>query len=168
MELPGSCGCLKGVGPAADVSIASLNRRRRDVNARPFRGKETVMKRASIVALAAALAAGSAWTAPAVAQGAGASGQPGMEQKQGASFSDEQLKTFAEAVKEVKQISNEYQPKMAAAKSEEEQQVVRQEATAEMVEAIEKKGLSVDQYNRIAMVARTDPATAAKINRYIR
>ena len=126
------------------------------------------MKRASIVALAAALAAGSAWTVPALGQGAGASGQPGMEQKQGASFSDEQLKTFAEAVKEVKQISNEYQPKMEAAKSEEDQQVVRQEATAQMVEAIEKKGLSVDQYNQIAMVARTDPETAAKINQYIR
>lgn len=125
------------------------------------------MKRASIIALAAAVAVGSAWTVPAAAQGAGATGQPGAQQ-QGASFSDEQLRTYAEAVKEVKEISNEYQPKMEAAQSEQDQQAVRREATEEMVEAIEKKGLSVDQYNQISMVARTDPETAAKINEYIR
>jgi hypothetical protein len=145
--------------------MPALRRRRHPDEDRQEKGN--IMKRASIVALAAAVAVGSAWTVPAAAQGAGAPAQPGAQQ-QGASFSDEQLKTFAEAVKEVKQISNEYQPKIEAAKSEEDQQVVRQEATAEMVEAIEKKGLSVDQYNQIAMVARTDPETAAKINEHIR
>jgi GTP1/Obg family GTP-binding protein len=87
----------------------------------------------------------------AVAQGYGAPTQ----QQQQPSFSDAELQTFAEAAMEVQQINQEYQPQMQQAQTPEEQQSIRDEATEKMVEAIEEKGLSVEQYNEIASAAQT-------------
>lgn len=125
------------------------------------------MKRASIIAVAAAaIAAGPAWMSAAAAQGYGAPTQ--QQPQQQPSFSDAELQTFAEAAMEVQQINQEYQPQMQQAQTPEEQQSIREEATEKMVEIIEQKGLSVEQYNEIASAAQSDPETAEKINSYLR
>jgi hypothetical protein len=143
--------------PATDTAGLILNK-----------SKGSLMKRASIIAVAAAaIATGPAWMSAAAAQGYGA--QPQQEQQQQMpSFSDAELQTFAEAAKEVQQINQEYQPQMQQAQTPEEQQSIRDEATEKMVEAIEQKGLSVEQYNQIASAAQSDPETAEKINSYLR
>lgn len=125
------------------------------------------MKRASIIAVAAAaIAAGPVWMSAATAQGYGAPAQ--QQPQQQPSFSDAELQTFAEAAMEIQQINQEYQPQMQQAQTPEEQQSIRDEATEKMVEAIEEKGLSVEQYNEIASAAQSDPETAEKINSYLR
>ncbi|MGE5146027.1 MAG: DUF4168 domain-containing protein [Candidatus Eiseniibacteriota bacterium] len=80
--------------------------------------------------------------------------------------SQEQLKSFAVASLEVDRISHEYTPKLQAAKTPAEQEAVRREATAKMVDAVKQKGLSVEDYRRIAIAARADPALAREITTY--
>jgi uncharacterized protein HemX len=121
------------------------------------------MKRVSIIAIAAALAAGPVWISAASAQNSGA-----QQQQQRSSFSETDLKSYAEAAKEVQQINQEYMPQFQAADSTQKKQAVQEEATQKMVEAIKEKGLSVERYNQIASTARDDPETAAKINQYLR
>lgn len=130
------------------------------------------MKRASLPVIAAALTAiatGPALISAAAAQGAqSAPPAQGQQMKQGLSFSDNEIKAFAEAVKEVQNISQEYQPQMQKAETPDQQQAVRKEAEDKMISAIEGKGLSVDQYNQIAAAAQSDPQTAAKVHEHLR
>lgn len=130
------------------------------------------MKRASLPVIAAALTAiatGPALISAAAAQGAQSTPPAqGQQMKQGLSFSDNEIKAFAEAVKEVQNISQEYQPQMQKAETPDQQQAVRKEAEDKMISAIEGKGLSVDQYNQIAAAAQSDPQTAAKVHEHLR
>ena len=122
------------------------------------------MKRATIIAIAAvALAgAGPAWTSIASAQGYDTQ-QP---QQKSALFSDAVIKSYVAANREVQRISQKYMPQFQAAHSPQDQEAVRQKATQKMIKAIKEKGLTVEQYNQIASAARSDPATAAKINKH--
>lgn len=108
------------------------------------------------------LAAGIVATPSALAQTASPS--PTQQQAVG----DTEIKAFAEAVKEVRAIREEYAPQLAQARSPDEQKAVQQEATEKMVAAIEEKGLSVAKFNQIADVAQKDPKTAGKINEHLR
>ena len=80
--------------------------------------------------------------------------------------SSEQLKSFAMASLEVDKISQEYAPKLQAAESAQDQEAVRQEATEKMVDAVQKKGLTVEDYRRIAIAARANPDLAREIETY--
>jgi hypothetical protein len=80
--------------------------------------------------------------------------------------SDSQLKSFAVASLEVDKISQEYAPKLQAAQTPTDQDAVRKEATQKMVAAVQQKGLSVDDYRRIAVAARSNPDLARKIETY--
>ncbi len=90
-----------------------------------------------------------------------ASAQSGSEQ-----FSDAQLKSFAEASLEVERLSQEWSPKIAAAGTAQEQAKARGEAMEQMAEAVEQKGLSVQEYNEIVNAAQTDPETARTVETY--
>jgi hypothetical protein len=110
-----------------------------------------------------ALMAGAAWS-PALAEAPSTTppqapiGQPAVSQ--------DQLKSFAVASLEVERISQQYAPKLQAAKTQADQEAVRQEATQKMVDAVQKKGLSVEEYRRIAIAARADPQLARQITTY--
>ena len=80
--------------------------------------------------------------------------------------STEQLKSFAVASLEVDRISQQYAPKLQAAKTPADQEAVRREATAKMIDAVKQKGLSVDDYRRIAIAARANPDLAREITTY--
>jgi hypothetical protein len=80
--------------------------------------------------------------------------------------STEQLKSFAVASLEVDRISQEYAPKLQAAKTPADQEAVRREATAKMVDAVKSKGLTIEDYRRIAVAARADPKIAREITTY--
>ena len=99
---------------------------------------------------AAALAAfglvlGAAGLAPATA------GEPaGVQLAQAESYSDEKLQSFAMAALEVRDIRERYSPQMQSAESDEERQALAEQATAEMVSAVEASpGITVDEYNAI-------------------
>lgn len=90
---------------------------------------------------------------------------PGMQQQ--AQIPEEDIKTFADATVEVKRIDDAYAPRLEAAASPEEQAQVQNEAMAEMVRAVEEKGLTVEQYNTISQVAQLNPDVARQIYQYM-
>jgi hypothetical protein len=96
---------------------------------------------------------------------------PGVEQsptEQPSGVSHQRLKTFADATREVNQIDVDYQPKVESATTPQEREQVENEAMDRMVEAVEHKGMSVDEYNQIAVLAERDPAVAQQIVEYVR
>lgn len=111
---------------------------------------------------ALALLAGAAWS-PALAEAPSATPQVPTDQ---APVTQDKLKSFAVASLEVERISQQYAPKLQAAKTQADQDAVRQEATDKMVDAVQKKGLSVEEYRRIAIAARADPQIARQITTY--
>jgi hypothetical protein len=112
---------------------------------------------------ALALIAGAAWS-PALAEAPTTT--PPQAPADRPAVSNDQLKSFAVASLEVERISQEYAPKLQAAKTPADQESVRQEATEKMVDAVQKKGLSVEEYRRIAIAARADPQIAHQITTY--
>ncbi len=127
--------------------------------------------RPTLLAACTVAAGAFALTAAAQAQQASPGYQGQAPAPQGAvqsEFSDQQLQSFAGAVREVQKIGQRMQPKVSAAGSPEEAAEVRQEATKEMVEAIRGEGLTVEEYNDISTAARANPQLAARITEMIR
>jgi hypothetical protein len=84
---------------------------------------------------------------PALAQEAAPNAAPGAAQS-APSFTDEQLKGFAQAAVKI--------------------QIISQQARVQMVQAVEGvKGLDMDVYNGIVRQAQTDPALSAKISQFM-
>lgn len=84
------------------------------------------------------------------------------------SLEDDKLQSFAVAFLEVSKVTQEYQPKIAAAGTPEDQQKLQQEAGEKMVEVVNSsEGINVEEYNMIIQAAQTDPELAQRINGHI-
>ncbi|MFN4088728.1 MAG: DUF4168 domain-containing protein [Alphaproteobacteria bacterium] len=112
---------------------------------------------------AAALALGFAAPAAAQTQQGAPSAAPPAAMAPQVDVSDEQLRTFIEAATEVQSISEKWQARAAATESTQEVEEVRRQATDEMVEAVEDKGMTVDEFNAISQAAQEDPQLHARI-----
>lgn len=124
--------------------------------------------------LAAILGLGlaAASVAPAAAQSGAATrpadpASPGAVQQQ-SQYSDDDLKAFAVAALEVRQIREDYTPKVQSADSPEKRQTISREATDRMVEAVEKHGLTAEKYNNIYAASQSDPTLAERVNQHLR
>lgn len=84
-----------------------------------------------------------------------------------AQYSDAELKKFVDAAKNVDKVKLNYEGKLSAAKGQAEIDKVRKEADAELTKAVEAKGLTVEQYNKIHQSAMQDPQVLAKIKQYM-
>lgn len=96
--------------------------------------------------------------------------EPQMEMPAGTApdLSDEKLKSFAVAFLEVSRINQTYQPQLQAADSPEDEQRLRQQAGADMIQAVDSsQGISVEEYNMIIQAAQVDPELAQRINGHI-
>lgn len=97
--------------------------------------------------------------APAVM--AQAEGTPAQQYEQGqpaaAPISDDNLKKFVEADKEVAELRDEFSEKLSEADDQEEAQKLQLEAQEKMVEAVQDADLDVATYNEIATRMQTDP-----------
>lgn len=83
-------------------------------------------------------------------------------------LSEEKLKSFAVAFLEVSRINQTYQPQIQAAGSPEDEQRIRQQAGADMIQAVDSsQGISVEEYNMIIQAAQVDPELAQRINGHI-
>lgn len=83
-------------------------------------------------------------------------------------LSDQKLKSFAVAFLEVNKINQTYQPQIQAAGSPEDEQRIRQQAGADMIQAVDSsQGISVEEYNMIIQAAQVDPELAQRINGHI-
>ena len=92
-----------------------------------------------------------------------------MEAPATTSFDENTLRSFVVAFLQVDEINRNYLPQMQEADTPEAQQEVQQQATQEMVIAVENaEGISVEEYNSIIETAQADPALANQINELIR
>lgn len=119
--------------------------------------------RSSFVAVTICAAMGMAWAPTTSAQGT-----PPKAQQSAPSYSDSELKSFAVAALEVQRINDAYLPKLKSASSPEEQKQVEKIATAEMVKAVEKEGMTVDKYKEIMNHAQSNPEVAEKVMQHIK
>lgn len=90
--------------------------------------------------------------------------QPGQTEQ---SYTQDQLRAYASAALEVRQISNKYQPTMAKAETTEQKTAVQEKAQTEMIAAIQAEGLSVQEYNMINQSVAADPAVKSQVERYM-
>lgn len=67
------------------------------------------------------------------------------------------VETFVVALAEVKKIQVEYKDKIEVAKEPEVISLLQREAQAEMIKAVRKEGLTVNQYNSLAQKMAVDP-----------
>lgn len=85
-----------------------------------------------------------------------------------ATYDEAKLQSFVVAFLQVDQINRTYAPQLQEAEGEDAQNSVREQASAEMVEAVESvDGITVEEYGTIIQQAQTDPALAEEINTYI-
>ncbi|MEC9365101.1 MAG: DUF4168 domain-containing protein [Pseudomonadota bacterium] len=109
----------------------------------------------ALLGLCAASAFG--FAAPALAQNPG-TGLPPVPQ-QAVDVSDQQIETFAKAQERVVEIGQKWnqQVQEQGEPSPEDIRKARESAHQEMVIAVEAVGMSVEDYNRIAMAVQGDP-----------
>lgn len=119
--------------------------------------------RSSFLAMITFALLGMAWAPVTVAQ----DGPPSLEQT-APPVSDAELKSFAVAVLEVQRINDAYMPRFQASKTPEEQQRVEDAASKEMVQAVEKQGMTVDKYKEILTLAQQNPQVAERIKQHIK
>ena len=78
-------------------------------------------------------------------------------------LSQGQIESFASAALQLREIRSKWQPRLQEAENAEKSQELQRQASAEMVKAVEAKGLTVEKYNAIAAAARDNPELAARI-----
>jgi hypothetical protein len=113
----------------------------------------------------AALVLATLWAPATLAQTASPPASAGSSQRD---YTDNDLKSFAEALVQVSRINDTYLPIYHAAKSPEEQKAVEEKASREMVLAVEGAGMTVDQYHEILARARTSPEVANRIHEHVK
>lgn len=86
-------------------------------------------------------------------------------QTQQPAVSDKEIQAFAAAATEVQQLNRKWAPRVQAAAQQgpDAESKARQQARAELTEAVQKKGLSVDRYHSILQLAQANPELQRKI-----
>ncbi|WP_170145434.1 DUF4168 domain-containing protein [Salinimonas sediminis] len=84
--------------------------------------------------------------------------QPAQQeaQQQAANFDDTTLLKFTMAMEAVSDVANKFDSQFKNVESPEKAQEIQKKAQTEMVEQIEKTGLSVETYTTIAQQVQTD------------
>ena len=82
--------------------------------------------------------------------------------------SDAELKSFAGAVVEVHRINDAYIPRLEAAGTADEEQKLEAAALREMIQAVEKEGLSVEKYEEILTQTQTNHELVHRLKRPLR
>ena len=113
---------------------------------------------AGTIAIALALSGGTALAGP----------DTGLAQNapQHAKFSDGQLHAYAKSAIQVAKINQAAEQSMQSAKSDQEKQQLYAKTQAQQVQVVKNNGLSVQQYNAIALAERSDPQLHAKVVDY--
>ncbi|MGF1623564.1 MAG: DUF4168 domain-containing protein [Alphaproteobacteria bacterium] len=86
---------------------------------------------------------------------------------QAVELSEDELQSYAAAAAEIEVLVQEWQPRVQDAETPEDAAELGQQAQAEMVQAVESEGLTVEQYNQITQLAQADPDLQARIMTYI-
>lgn len=87
---------------------------------------------------------------------------------QAVSYSEPKLQQFADAYRSIVLLSQEYVPKLKAAADIEEAEALNKEAQGKMLAAIEKTGLSKEEYQQIAESLKNDPSLVERVNKLLK
>ncbi|OOC48273.1 DUF4168 domain-containing protein [Thioalkalivibrio versutus] len=87
----------------------------------------------------------------------GAQGGAPMQEAPEVDLSEEDIDTFVSAFVAVQEVREDFADRLQSAEDETEAQSMQQEAQDEMVNAVEDSGMSVEEYNEVAMALQNDP-----------
>ena len=97
--------------------------------------------------------------------GSGAEGQgQQQQQQQNADFSDEELENFVELQDKIGDVREDYVSQIESAESEDKARELQQKAQTEMVEVIEDAGMTVEEYNAIAVAYNSNPEIQERVD----
>ncbi|OOG23505.1 hypothetical protein B1C78_11275 [Thioalkalivibrio denitrificans] len=131
---------------------------------RQFRKLPLALAMAALLGLSGAAIAQQQGQPPTGQEGAPPAGQPGMDQQQpGAQIDPDTLDRFVDAFVEVQHIREDFAERLQGVESEADAQAMQQEAQEEMISAVEDNGLSVEEYNQVAMALQQDPAMMQQV-----
>lgn len=82
---------------------------------------------------------------------------PPQGQQQQMNVTDAQLQEFAEAQAAVGQVQSNFQSQAQAAETQEEMKIIQQQANEQMVQAIQRTDLSLQEYNQLANLVQANP-----------
>ncbi|PAV25913.1 hypothetical protein CF392_08540 [Tamilnaduibacter salinus] len=102
--------------------------------------------------------------APAMAQDSNSGQASTQQQQQKASYNEADLQKFVEAQSGIKDVRNEYMPKIKNAEKKDKQRELQMSANDEMVSVIKKTGLDIKTYNAIATAYQSNADLREKIN----
>jgi hypothetical protein len=88
---------------------------------------------------------------------------PSMQSAPDNSVSNDTLTKAGGALRDVAKIQENYEGRIESAPTQEQKQGLSSEASAEAVQAINSKGLSVQEYNRVIQIARANPSVKQKL-----
>jgi uncharacterized protein YlxW (UPF0749 family) len=86
------------------------------------------------------------------------------QQSKQSEVSVDEIVSFAKAQDKIADIRQNYQAKLSDVKDQEQQQSVVQEMNEKLVDAVQKAGLSVEQYNKIFNATQSDPALQQRVS----
>ena len=117
----------------------------------------TIRKTALTIALAALFAAGGTAVAQSYGGGAGQAPAPGQTTPATAALTEQTVDTFVDAFVSAQEIREEFTERLHSASDEAEAQAMQQEAQEKIRQAVEQSGMSVQEYNDVAMALQNDP-----------
>jgi len=117
----------------------------------------TIRKTALTIALAALFAAGGTAVAQSYGGAADQAPAPAEATTQATALTDETIDTFVDAFVAVQEIREDFTERLHSASDEAEAQAMQQEAQEKMMQAVEESGMSVQEYNGVAMALQNDP-----------
>ena len=91
-------------------------------------------------------------------------GMGAPEQQQNADFSDKELQNFVELQDKIGDVREDYVSQIESAESEDKARELQQKAQTEMVEVIEDQGMSVEEYNAIAVAYNSNPEIQERVD----
>lgn len=114
----------------------------------------TIRKTVLTIALAALFAAGGTAVAQSAAGQAPAFGE---QTPATAAMTEQTVDAFVDAFVAVQEIREDFSERLQSATNEAEAQAMQQEAQEQMIQAVEQSGMSVQEYNDVAMALQNDP-----------
>lgn len=119
----------------------------------------TIRKTVLTLALTSLFAVGGTAVAQYGGPEAGAAGQapPPAEATPGMALTEQTVDTFVDAFVAVQEIRHDFAERLQEAADETQAQAMQQEAQEEMMRAVEEEGMSVQEYNEVAMALQQDP-----------
>jgi len=97
----------------------------------------------------------------------GQQAQPMPQQQEAPDVSDEQIASFVEAYVAVNEVREEYTARLQEAEDQEEAQALQMEANDAMSAAIEDTGLSVEEYQNVAMAVSADAEVREQVTQML-